>query len=189
MIDFAISNTPCITSATVAVAGAGGFLLPKTIGMKTQHIIIDANILVKFPQTENFFKAAGEYYDGVNSYIRSHSIPRSDSWFMLELLQKKGTDIIVFSKMGKARAVQVMNAHRMPFSQAIDSLDSLTLNPSDCLVVTMTTVEATSARQSGFRTIQFREGHPEIQYEILAAAGLVKKSESSQHDGKTFFGF
>lgn len=150
--------------------------------MKIKHLIIDASILVKFPQTKSFFEAAGNYCNGRTSYFRSHSVPRADSWFMLKLLQNKGIDIVVYSKMGKVKAAQVMNAYNIQYSQCVDNPESIGSNPEDYLVVAKTVAECDAAKTAGFHAIRFREGNSNSQYEILSAVGIVRKSESKHNN-------
>jgi len=141
--------------------------------MTVKHIIFDASVLAKFPQTDNFFRTARNSAMGATAYIRSHCVPRTDVCYLLNLLARKNIEIIILSKA--AGAALVMDTFGLPYSRCISSIDELDGNPSEYGYVTTTAMDRDVAKQSGFQAVRFVPGIGQDTCEILALAGYRKQ--------------
>ena len=144
--------------------------------MTVKHIIFDASVLVKFSQTETFFKTARNSSMGTAAYIRSHCVPRTDIWYILDLLQRKNIDVIVLSKTSSG-AGQVLDAFGITYSRSISPLDEIGDEASDYGYVTTLAKDRESAKARGFRAVRFVPGIGQDCCRILALAGYRKKSD------------
>lgn len=144
--------------------------------MTARHIIFDANVLAKFPQSDNFFKAAHDSYMGMEAYIRSHCIPRTDIWYVLSLLERKNIDVIVLSKTAVG-AGKVFDVLGIPYSRSISSLDEIEDDASDYGYVSSLKKNCVAAKSLGFRAVRFVPGIGQDGCEVLALAGYRKKSD------------
>ena len=161
-------------SAAVAEPNAVGYCRLKHEFMKVKHIIFDASVLAKFPQTDNFFKAAHGSAMGTVDYIRSHCVPRTDIWCILDLLQRKNIDVIVLSRTATG-AGQVLDAFGIPYSRSISSLDEIEDEPSDYGYVTTVAKEREMARACGFKAVRFVPGLGQDIGTVLSIAGYRKQ--------------
>lgn len=143
--------------------------------MTVKHIIFDASVLAKFPQTETFFRTARNSSMGAAAYIRSHCLPRTDIWYILELLRRKNIDVIVLSKTASG-AGQVLDAFGVSYDRSINTLDEIADEASDYGYVTAIVKERESARARGFRAVRFVPGIGQDSSEVLALAGYKRKS-------------
>lgn len=143
--------------------------------MTVKHIIFDASVLAKFPQAENFFKAARDSYMGVATYIRSHCVLRTDIWHILNLLQRKNIDVIVLSNTPYG-AGQVLDAFGIPYSRSINTLDEIEDEASDYGYVTTLSRNREKAKARGFRAVRFVPGIGQDTCEVLSLAGYRNKS-------------
>lgn len=144
--------------------------------MKVNHIIFDASVLAKFPQTDNFFKTARNSSMGTAAYIRGHCVPGTDIWYILDLIQLKGIEIIVLSKTA-AGAGQVLDAFGISYSRIIKTLDEIEDEISDYGYVTTLARERESAKGRGFRAVRFVPGIGQDACEVLALAGYRRRSD------------
>lgn len=145
--------------------------------MTVKHIIFDANILAKFPQTETFFKTARNSAMGTAAYIRSHCVPRTDIWYILDLLQRKKIEVIILS-ITASGAGQVLDAFGISYSRSINTLDEIEDEASDYGYVTTLAKEREAAKARGFRAVRFVPGIDQDCNRILALAGYRKKSDN-----------
>lgn len=143
--------------------------------MTVKHIIFDASVLAKFPQTETFFKTARNSTRGTAAYIRSHCVPRTDVWYILDLLQRKNIDVIVLSKTASG-AGQVLDTLGISYSRSISTLDEIKDEASDYGYVTTLIKNRESARARGFRAVRFVPGIGQDTCEVLALAGYRRQS-------------
>ena len=143
--------------------------------MTVKHIIFDASVLAKFPQTETFFKTARNSSMGTAVYIRSHCVPRTDIWYILDLLQRKNIDVIVLSKTASG-AGQVLDAFGISYSRSINTLDEIEDEASDYGYVTTMVKNRENARARGFRAVRFVPGIGQDTCEVLALAGYRRQS-------------
>lgn len=142
--------------------------------MTVKHIIFDASVLAKFPQTDNFFKAAHDSAMGTAAYIRSHCVPRTDIRCILDLLQRKNIDVIVLSKTAIG-AGQVLDAFGIPYSRSISSLDEIEDEISDYGYVTTVAKEREMAATRGFKAVRFVPGIGQNMGMVLSIAGYRKE--------------
>lgn len=141
--------------------------------MTVKHIIFDVNVLAIFPQTENFFKIACNSSMGTDAYIRSHCVPRTDIFFLLELIQRKRIEFIVLSKRPACDGL-VLAAFGLTYGRIIFSLDEIEDDTSDYGYVTTLTKDREIARARGFRAVRFVPGIGQDTCEVLALAGYRK---------------
>lgn len=143
--------------------------------MTVKHIIFDASVLAKFPQTDNFFKTARNSSVGTAAYLRSHCVPRTDIWYILDLLQRKNIEVIVLSKTSSGVG-QVLDAFGIAYGRSISSLDEIEDEPSDYGYITTLTKERESVKSRGFKAIRFVPGIGQDTCEVLTLAGYRRKS-------------
>ena len=154
---------------------AAGFCRLKTKFMTVKHIIFDASVLAKFPQTETFFKMARNSDWGMVAFICSHCVPRTDIRFILDLLYRKAIDVIILSKTPVGTG-QVMDALGISYSRSIASLDEIEDETSDYGYVTTYVKERERAGARGFRAVRFVPGIGQDGCEVLSLAGYRKQS-------------
>lgn len=142
--------------------------------MKVKHIIFDASVLAKFPQTEKFLKTARNSTMGPVAYIRSHCVPRTDVRYILDLLQHKGIEIVILSVTPSA-ACQVLDAFGIPYSRSINSLDEIEDETSEYGYVTTLAKNRATAKANGFNAVRFVPGIRQDTCEVLALAGFRRK--------------
>lgn len=143
--------------------------------MTVKHIIFDASVLAKFPQTETFFETARNSSMGTAAYIRCHCVPRTDIWYILDLLRLKNIDVIVLSKTASG-AGQVLDAFGISYKKIISSLDEIEDETCYYGYVTTLAKNCEIAKKRGFRAVRFIPGIGQDAYEVLALAGYKKKS-------------
>lgn len=149
--------------------------------MTVKHIIFDASVLAKFPQSEIFFKTARNSDMGKVAYICSHCVPRTDIQYILDLLYRKAIDVIVLSKT-PAGTGQVMDALGISYSRSINSLDEIEDEASDYGYVTTIVKERERARAQGFRAVRFVPGIGQDGSEVLSLAGYRKQTNESMDE-------
>lgn len=149
--------------------------------MTVKHIIFDANVLATIPQTETFFKAAFNSPKGAAAYIRSHCVPRTDILYILDLIQRKGIEIIVHSKTA-AGAGLVLDAFGISYGRSISSLDEIEDEVSDYGYVTTQAKEHETARARGFRSVRFVPGIGQNPCEVLSLASDKQQSNHKSND-------
>ena len=112
---------------------------------------------------------------GTAAYIRSHCVPRTDIWYILDLLQRKNIDVIVLSKTSSG-AGQVLDAFGITYSKSISTLDEIGDEASDYGYVTTMAKDRESAKARGFRAVRFVPGIGQDTCEVLALAGYRRQS-------------
>lgn len=143
--------------------------------MKVKHIIFNASVLVKFPQTDNFFKTACNSSMGPAAYIRSHCVPRTDIWYIIKLLEHKNVEVIILSKTASC-AKQVLDAFGISYSRSISTLDEIEDETSCYGYVTTMSKECETAKARGFRAVRFVPGIRQNICKVLALAGYKRMS-------------
>lgn len=145
------------------------------INMTYKHIIFNASVLAKFPQTETFFKTARNSSMGATAYIRSHCAPRADMKHALELIRRKGIEIIVLCKTA-AGAGQVLDALGIPYGRTISSLDEIKDETSDYAYVTPIVKECGIAHAQGVRAVRFVPDSGQNPCDVISLAGYRQLS-------------
>lgn len=143
--------------------------------MKVKHIIFNAGVLVKFPQTDDFFKTACNSSMGKAAYIRSHCVPRTDIWYIIKLLERKNVDVIILATTASG-AEQVLDTFGISYSRSISTLDEIEDETSCYGYVTTMAKECETAKARGFRAVRFVPGIRQNICKVLALVGYRRTS-------------
>jgi len=114
---------------------------------------------------------------GSVAYIRSHCVPRTDIWYVLDLLHHKGIEIIVLSAAPSV-AGQVLDAFGISYSRSISSLDEIEDETSEYGYVTVLAKGRDTAKVRGFNAVRFVPGIGQDTSEVLSLAGFRKQSNN-----------